>query len=298
MLQLLKIRNKIKSVRTIHRITETMRLASMSIYTRLEREYFGHFGFQDYLRSILIHLKQAKASEFSEKKMEKKRKLIIIASASKGLCGTYHEALCTFLDGALEKKSDIFDYDFITFGIYAHQYADKALLLSNDNHLIAAHDDFSTTHLKSSCEWLFNFLFSEGEIYEHVEFFSNRSMSFFNHRPTQSTIKPFDSIFTERETIRSDHKERIEHTSPTPDDFYIYEQNRETIYTSLFHQYLYNHIYGLLLEVQMTEQAARFLSMERATKNAEGLLKELILQRNKVRQASITREVSELIAGM
>ena len=78
---------------------------------------------------------------------------------------------------------------------------------------------------------------------------------------------------------------------------YIYEPHSQAILASLLPQHLQFQIWKVLLESNASEQAARMAAMENATANANELIESLQLQYNKARQASITRELLEIVSG-
>ena len=78
---------------------------------------------------------------------------------------------------------------------------------------------------------------------------------------------------------------------------YIYEPDFATVFVAILERYLEGKIYMMLLESLTSESSARMLAMKQATDNAEDVLDNLVLLRNKTRQATITRELSEIVAG-
>ena len=81
------------------------------------------------------------------------------------------------------------------------------------------------------------------------------------------------------------------------DDKYIFEPNAEEVLGYLLPQYLVTMIYAAQLQAAASELSSRMTAMSNATDNAEELNKKLDLQYNKVRQANITREISEIVGG-
>ncbi len=77
----------------------------------------------------------------------------------------------------------------------------------------------------------------------------------------------------------------------------LYEPDKSTIYAALKNKYFVVQIFKALLEAQASEHGARMSAMENATKNAGDMIKKLTLLYNKQRQASITKELLEIIAG-
>jgi F-type H+-transporting ATPase subunit gamma len=100
-------------------------------------------------------------------------------------------------------------------------------------------------------------------------------------RSTSAGRKRADGIRTEAD----DHEE------------YRYLPDEEGLFDTLVPQYLKGIIYGALVDAFASEQAARMTAMDAATKNAEEMLGRLGLIYNRARQAAITSEVSEIVAG-
>ena len=78
---------------------------------------------------------------------------------------------------------------------------------------------------------------------------------------------------------------------------YIYEPSAEDIYNAVIPRHVEYQVWHALLESAAAEHAARMTSMENASKNATTLIEELTLRMNKVRQATITREILEIVSG-
>lgn len=80
-------------------------------------------------------------------------------------------------------------------------------------------------------------------------------------------------------------------------DRHIFEPTRDSILEEVISQYLFFKIKGMLLHAFTSEHQARAIAMGEATQNAGELLEKLIMQRNKVRQSSITKEILEIISS-
>ena len=76
-----------------------------------------------------------------------------------------------------------------------------------------------------------------------------------------------------------------------------YEPSSEEVFASIVPEYLGGILYGTLCESRASEQAARRSAMDSATQNAEDLIADLSLKFNRARQASITQEITEIVAG-
>ena len=76
-----------------------------------------------------------------------------------------------------------------------------------------------------------------------------------------------------------------------------YEPSSEEVFASIVPEYLGGILYGTLCESRASEQAARRSAMDSATQNAEDMIADLSLKFNRARQASITQEITEIVAG-
>jgi F-type H+-transporting ATPase subunit gamma len=119
--------------------------------------------------------------------------------------------------------------------------------------------------------------------YTHITVVSNKFRSFFVQQPHITRLIPFDPS-TPREHV-------LDTTN------HIWEQDPEEILNMITHQCVQATMHTLLFHSLLSEQAARFLSMDNSTRSAEGLLEVNKLQYNKLRQAKITKELTELTGG-
>ena len=77
----------------------------------------------------------------------------------------------------------------------------------------------------------------------------------------------------------------------------MYEPNDEEVFDAIVPEYLGGVLYGALCESRASEQAARRTAMDSATSNAEEMIADLSLKFNRARQAAITQEITEIVAG-
>ena len=102
-------------------------------------------------------------------------------------------------------------------------------------------------------------------------------------------------MLSQKVTLRRVLPLEIPESGPGPD--FIYEQPPEQLLASLLPKYVEIAIYQAMLESAAAEQAARMTAMESATTNAGEVIDTLTLYMNRVRQASITREIIEVVSG-
>jgi F-type H+-transporting ATPase subunit gamma len=131
-------------------------------------------------------------------------------------------------------------------------------------------------------------LFTEGEV-DRVVIVYNTYVSALTQRVTEQDVLPIS-----RDILETDEQERA--VDILRGDF-IFEPEPEEIMQRLLPVYLETQIYRALLESTASEQGARMTAMRNATKNAGELIDSLTLQMNRARQAEITQEILEVVAG-
>ena len=88
-----------------------------------------------------------------------------------------------------------------------------------------------------------------------------------------------------------------EKTQPATGSDILYEPDSQSVFGAIVPEYLGGVLYGALCESRASEQAARRGAMDSATQNAEEMIADLSLQYNRARQAAITQEITEIVAG-
>jgi F-type H+-transporting ATPase subunit gamma len=127
-------------------------------------------------------------------------------------------------------------------------------------------------------------LFTDGE-YDHVEIIYNQ----FKNAGTQ--------LLTEEQLLPVEVEKLADESAPESHIDYIFEPTKEYIVKELIPRSLRLQLYKAILDSHAAEHGARMTAMHKATDNATELLKELSLQFNKARQASITNEILEIVGG-
>jgi F-type H+-transporting ATPase subunit gamma len=109
-------------------------------------------------------------------------------------------------------------------------------------------------------------------------------------QPAERHILPLDADTMKADLVRFDNRERAALR-------FEYIPSPEEVFDALVPLYIRGLIYGSLVEAYVSEQSARMTAMEESSKNAEEMLADLQLNYNRVRQAGITQEVTEIISG-
>ena len=274
MSQLMQMRQRMKAVETIKKITHAMRLISMSTHSRMKHQEASLTRYQETINHLFAKAHALhpdyKDPLLQPEKTNKHHPLIILVGSQKGLCGSFNSALFQFvnLQTLNQKRCSI-----ITVGKRAYQFVQKKELGT----VIASFDTFALHNMLTIADSIMQEIIHTRPHYSSVVVFSNRAPSFFAQKPTKQTIIP--AAPAEKETMAK--------------DFY-WEQPAQEILDYLSHQYILSHVQQALFQSLLAEHAARFISMDSSTRNAKDMLESLQLNYNKLRQAKITRELTEL----
>lgn len=303
MSQLIHLRKKIRSVETTKKITHAVRLVSMAQYNKTEKmnapwAVYAH-SIKEMFVSLLSQSKNninmARFSFLQEGKDDSKPLYVLIAT-SKGLCGSLNSQLFSFFNEQINTQEQIDKSHFITIGLRAAAF----LKQKKASNIVHSYPQLSVSDAFALADELLSRILSPDSLYTSVTFFSSEAKSFFIQKPRKTNIIPLqlDQAKDEKKNLLDEKKLISTQAFFDKHDDFVWEQNKEDVLYSLCCQYLKNSIVSILLQSLRAEYAARFLAMENSTNNAEKLLERLSLQFNKLRQMLITREVSELSAGL
>ena len=127
--------------------------------------------------------------------------------------------------------------------------------------------------------------FKEGT-FGHVNLCYTKFLSMLSQQPDSMPALPLVDLVPETEGEREPVRDLI-----------LYEPDSEEVFDAIVPEYLAGLIYGAVCEGTVSELAARRTAMEAATNNAEEMIEKLNLHYNRARQASITQEITEIVAG-
>lgn len=280
MSKLIQLRQRIKAIETIKKITHAMRLIAMSTQSQLKASQKPFSAYIDELETIfsklIKHTPEWNNPIIHPSDNSAHRTLVIVVGSQKGLCGSFNTNLFKLLNTSLEDYNNT-NTTFITVGQKVIDFfrTKKNITLQH------SYEKFTMQKLPTIAQELAHTIMTAREPYSHVIFYSNTFKSFFAQIPKKITLIPFEK----KEPTKVSHTE------------YLWEQPAEELLNSFLHQYIESRIHFILFESLLSEHAARFVSMNAATRNAENLTDAAKLQYNKLRQAKITKELTELVGS-
>jgi F-type H+-transporting ATPase subunit gamma len=305
------IRDRIKSVKNTRKITEAMRLVAAAKVRRAQEQVIATRPFADRLAQVLYGLQSRLRFEEADLPLLKQRDVqtvaLLVISGDRGLCGGYNTNVIRRAEiRAQELVAEGLNYKFVIVGRKANQYF-KRREQPIESSFIGMEQIPTAAEASTIADELLS-LFLSDEV-DRVELVYTRFVSLVSSRPVIQTLLPLDPQGLEvsddeifRLTTRAGvfQVERQKVTGPTPAEFpqdMIFEQDPVQILDALLPLYLNNQILRALQESAASELAARMTAMNNASDNAKELAKSLNLTYNKARQAAITQEILEVVAG-
>ena len=305
------IRDRIKSVKNTRKITEAMRLVAAAKVRRAQEQVIATRPFADRLAQVLYGLQSRLRFEEADLPLLKQRDVqtvaLLVISGDRGLCGGYNTNVIRRAEiRAQELAAEGLNYKYVIVGRKANQYFKR-----RDQPIEASFigmEQIPTADEASTIADELLSLFLSDEV-DRVELVYTRFVSLVSSRPVIQTLLPLDPQGLEvsddeifRLTTRGGafQVEREKVTAPAPTEFpqdMIFEQDPVQILDALLPLYLNNQILRALQESAASELAARMTAMNNASDNAKELAKSLNLTYNKARQAAITQEILEVVAG-
>ena len=289
MASLKEIRTRIASVSSTRQITSAMKMVSAAKLKKAQNAIVQFRPYAEKLQEILSSLVDSLKSDVENiysQERDEERILLVLVTSNRGLCGAFNSnAIKAAIHRALNVYSNQMmagNVDFITIGKKGNDFLIKKgyKVIFNGSELF---DGLNFDRVAPIAEMIMK-LYVEGE-YDHVDIVYNQFKNVGTQTLTEEQFLPVE--------IKNDNE--VPATSQNVD--YIFEPTKEYIVEELIPRSLRLQFYKALLDSQASEHGARMTAMHKATDNATELIKELNLQYNKARQASITNEILEIVSG-
>jgi F-type H+-transporting ATPase subunit gamma len=279
---LIDLRRRIKSVRNTQQITKAMKTVSTAKFKKSQRTAFEGRPHWHNLPGLVERISTwagKQASPLLERRREKKILCLIITSDN-GFCGAFNSNLLARAGAFLDEKAGHTEVSLVLIGKKAVHFFKKSRFP-----ILRAHadkvDKLSLRDLKEIAHLLIRrYVFARTDA---VYIIYNEFKSILAPRITVAQVLP----------VRRPENEEVSVSWP-PD----WEPESRRLMSSLLPLYVETQVYHCFFESQAAEQAARMMAMENATKNAEDLINDLFLVLNKIRQASITKELLEIMTAV
>jgi F-type H+-transporting ATPase subunit gamma len=278
---LIDIRRRIRSVKNTQQITKAMKMVSAAKLRRAQERTIASRPYGGMLRKVLGNVAAAAAGDERAAenpllaRRDENRVLLVLVTGDKGLAGAFNTNLIKSAQRFVaERKGAKVRMELI--GRKGRDFFRKRDFdISGDHIGLAAkarYDDISAIARKAME------MFKNEEI-DAVYLLYNEFKSVVSQKLTLSRVLP---------------AELPEQANPVD---YIYEEPPAEMLADLLPRYVEMEFYRALLESAASEHAARMTAMDAATSNAADMIERLTLYMNRVRQASITKEIIEVVSG-
>jgi len=296
MASLRQIRQSLRSVKSTKQIMRAMQLVSASKLKRAQGRLLQARMVLEFLDGVIARV-LASAEQTRGASPEQRRgtaasdlahplcatpeageSALVIFTSDTGLCGSYNTNLIQLAESHLRRDSARAT-QIIYIGKKGYRYFTKRGYAAAESHLdLAGRPDPKKSEAigRSLIE-----RFLSGKV-SSVDLLYSRFISSMTYRPTITRWLPIQP-----ETLTEGKK-------AAPEE-YIFEPSPGRVFEELLPRWTLAKFQLLMLEAFTSEHSARMIAMKNATDNAETLIGELTTQRNKIRQASITKEISEIV---
>ncbi|MFA7233284.1 MAG: ATP synthase F1 subunit gamma [Terrimicrobiaceae bacterium] len=280
MANLRDIRRRIKSVKNTAQITKAMQMVAASKMRKAQQAAINGRDYAQLMNRVIVSLRDAvdPTTHPLLNRREVKHEIVLLFSTDKGLCGALNTNL--FREALAFNPETTF---FVSVGRKGSQFLArmKRKMLAD----FPLRDRPSFLETKAISKFCID-KFLDGSV-DKVTVLFPRFVNTLSQLPTAMPLLPLTSfeeigLTNEYEEVRS------------LDGGILFEPDADSVLDAILPAYVHFGVYQTLLATRASEQSARMVAMKSATDNAKNLVKDLTLEYNKARQASITNEILEI----
>ena len=276
------IRRRIKSIRNIGQLTKAMQMVAASKMRRAQQHALAGRSYSALMNKVLVSLQKRSDPRLHPllNIREVKKELVLIISTDKGLAGALNTNL--FREVAHFDQSKTV---FVVTGKKARQFIarTKRELLA-DFELKDAPSFVETKPISKFCteKFLTREVDKVSVVYTHF-------INTVNQKPLVQTLLPISAFDLPKGEKGEGATEDVD-----PMLGYVFEPSAELVLDAVLPYYIQDQVLQMILDARASEHSARMVAMKNATDNAAQFIKDLTLEYNKMRQASITTELLEI----
>jgi F-type H+-transporting ATPase subunit gamma len=279
-----EIRNKIRSVKNMQKITKAMEMVAASKIRKAQNQMEASRPYAERIRRVIGHLAQANPDYKHPFLIERETRRVgfIVISSDRGLVGGLNVNLFKkVVREMVDWKEKEVEVDLALIGAKAVQFFRRlgGNVVGTATHL---GDRPQVNDLIGSIKIMLD-AYSDGKI-DRLYMLTNQFVSTMSQNPVAVQLLPASGVGQDNEDLQ-DHWD------------YIYEPDAGELLDDVLMRYIESQVYRGAVENFACEMAAKMVAMKSATDNAGEIIDELQLIYNKARQASITQEISEIVGG-
>ena len=295
-----EIKRRIKSVKSTKKITKAMELVAASKMKRAVSSTLASRLYAEYSWEILTSLSKSLEKQegkemhplFAEREI--KNILLVLITSNRGLCGAYNAQVIKKVIAMLKENTGGINLDLITIG----KKGDVAMRKIGQN-VVASFMDLGDSITLNKVAPISKFLMDEytNQKYDKVFVAYTDFISALTQKPNVKQILPVSK--TELQELIQGLGAQKDSVAPATSKIdYLLEGDKDKLISSLVEKLTRMQVYQMLLESNASEQSSRMMAMKNASEASGEMIDDLTLMFNKARQSNITREISEISAGM
>ncbi|GAC90545.1 F0F1 ATP synthase subunit gamma [Anoxybacillus flavithermus] len=274
------IKARINTTKKTSQITKAMEMVSASKLNRAEHNARSFTPYMEKIQEVVasVALGSNDASHPMLVKRPVKKTGYLVITSDRGLAGAYNSnVLRTVFQTIQERHRSTEEYAIIAIGRVGLNFF-KRRNIPVALHITGLPDQPTFADIKEIANKTVN-MFADGT-FDELYMFYNHFVSAIQQDVTEKKLLPLTDLASDKKLTT-----------------YEFEPSQEEILEVLLPQYAESLIYGALLDAKASEHAARMTAMKNATDNAKELIRTLTLSYNRARQAAITQEITEIVAG-
>jgi F-type H+-transporting ATPase subunit gamma len=288
-----EIKRRIKSVKNTKKITKAMELVAASKMKRAVSSTLASRLYSEYSSEILESVAQniEKSTDPLWNEQTEGKTLIVLITSNRGLCGGYNSQVIKLTLQKLRQLSGDEQADLVTVG----KKGDVAMRRIGEN-ITGVFTDMPDVNIGLRdvlpLARLVMDEYREGK-YKKVYIAYTHFTSALSQKPAIRQLLPLSKQELKEAIESSEEKINIKNKTE-----YLFEGDFDALVKSLAEKITRMQVYQMILESNASEQSARMVAMKNASEASSEMIDDLTLVFNKARQANITREISEISAGM
>jgi len=286
MANLKEVKGRIQSVVSTQQITKAMKMVAAAKLRRAQERITQMRPYSQKLSEIIQNVSGSQSEEINNPYAEQRtveRVLLVVVSSDRGLCGAFNSSGFKYtrnlIDTQYSSQESSGNVVILPIGKKSYEFFKKRNynVIEGYSHLI---EKLEFDGAREAAEMIME-EFVKGE-FDQVEIIYNEFKNVATQIVKSEQFLPIKDVEEEVQDSNID---------------YIYEPSQEFIFEELLPKSLKIQFYKTLLESNASEHGARMTAMDKATENADELLKDLRLTYNRTRQAAITKEILEIVGG-
>ncbi len=281
-------KNRIRSVKNTKQITRAMKLVAASKVRRAQERIESARPYSQKMEELVNSLAQRVEGEphpLLRDSMKSDRAVLLVVTSDKGLCGGYNTNISRLaLQFLRRREEEGKETEIVVVGRKGRTFLDiRGYGFKEEFQEVYGKIDFALARTISDI--LMKAFLEEG--FDEIHVLTTEFVSILNQKPEINRLLPLapaapDGVDESGEPVNAD---------------FIYEPSMEGMLASILPRHITVQVFRALLDAEASEFGSRMTAMDSATRNAEEMIETLTLQMNRARQASITKELLEVIAG-